>query len=90
MKINKRIKVSGKVQGVFFRNSAQQKALEFGIKGWVRNESDGTVLMEIEGGPDAILKMENWLRQGPPLAKIQSIEIFEGDPLGHTGFIILK
>jgi acylphosphatase len=90
MKINKQIKVIGRVQGVFFRKSTQQKAIELGIKGWVRNEPDESVMVEIEGNHSATLEMENWLRQGPPLAKVDSLEISEGEEAGYADFLILK
>jgi acylphosphatase len=90
MKINKRIQIFGHVQGVFFRNSTQEKARELGLNGWVRNEPDGSVLVELEGNFDAVAGMERWLRQGPPLAKVQSLNVMEGIPVGHTDFVVLK
>lgn len=90
MKINKQIRVSGRVQGVFFRKSTQQKALELGIKGWVKNEPDGSVLVEIEGIPSSIMEMEKWLKQGPPAAKVTSIEITDGEVFNHADFLIVR
>lgn len=90
MKINKRIKVNGRVQGVFFRKSTQQNALELGIKGWVKNEPDGSVLVEMEGIPTALMEMEEWLKHGPPLAKVEFLEIANGEVLHHADFLILR
>jgi len=90
MKINKQIKVSGRVQGVFFRKSTQQKALELGIKGWVRNEPDGSVLVEVEGILSAVEEMKDWLRLGPPMAKVEFLEITEGEVFHHADFLILR
>jgi acylphosphatase len=90
MKINKQIKVSGRVQGVFFRKSTQQKAMELGIKGWVRNEPDGSVLVEVEGIPSAVEEMKDWLRHGPPMAKVESLEITKGQVFHHADFLILR
>jgi acylphosphatase len=90
MKINKLIKINGKVQGVFFRKSTMEKAITLGIKGWVRNESDGSVLVEMEGNPSAIAEMENWLGIGPPLAKVDFLEITEGNEKGHQQFLIIN
>jgi acylphosphatase len=88
MKINKQIKISGKVQGVFFRQSTVQKALELGIKGWVKNEPDGSVSVEIEGIPSAMMEMEAWLKHGPPMAKVESLEITDGEVLNYADFLI--
>jgi acylphosphatase len=90
MKINKQIKVSGRVQGVFFRKSTQQKALELGIKGWVKNEPDGSVLVEMEGNLSAMMEMEDWLKQGPPMAKVESLDITEGEIFHHADFLIVR
>lgn len=90
MKINKRIQIYGRVQGVFFRNSTVEKARELDLKGWVRNEPDGSVLVELEGNFLSFAEMEKWLRQGPPLAKVQFINIMEGIPVGHTDFVVIK
>ncbi len=86
--MNKRIQVTGKVQGVFFRKSTQQKALELGVKGWVRNELDGSVMAEIEGELSAIMAMEAWLKQGPPKAKVESVWEEEGEEQGYSDFLI--
>jgi acylphosphatase len=90
MKINKQIKVSGRVQGVFFRKSTQQKALELGIKGWVKNEPDGSVLVEMEGNLSAMMEMEEWLKHGPLLAKVEFLEITDGEVLNHGDFLIVR
>jgi acylphosphatase len=90
MKINKRIKVNGRVQGVFFRKSTQQKALELGIKGWVKNEPDGSVLVEMEGNFSAMMEMEEWLKHGPPLSKVEFLEITDGEVLNHADFLIIR
>lgn len=90
MKINKQIRLSGRVQGVFFRKSTQQKALELGITGWVRNEPDGSVLVEMEGNLSAMMEMEEWLKHGPPIAKVESLEISEGGVFGHPDFLIVR
>jgi acylphosphatase len=90
MKINKQVKVSGRVQGVFFRKSTQQKAMELGINGWVRNEQDGSVLVEMEGIPSAIMEMQDWLKHGPPMAKVESLEITDGEVFDHADFLIIR
>ena len=90
MKINKRIKIKGKVQGVFFRKSTQEKALELGISGWVQNELDGSVLTEIEGPATAIAQMEQWLRTGPERARVDEVIIVEGAVKGYDNFQVKR
>lgn len=89
MKINKEIRVIGKVQGVFFRKTTEQKATSLGIKGWVKNDIDGTVVLEIEGDIRAVQEMENWLRQGPPMAKVESLNISQAEEKDYQDFLIL-
>ena len=67
--------ISGKVQGVFFRQFIQEKAQELGLFGWVRNLSDGRVEASIEGDKEKIDKILTYLEQGSPLSKIKNIEI---------------
>ena len=86
--MNKKIKIQGKVQGVFFRKSAQEKARELDIKGWIRNEPDGSVTTEIEGNREAVLLMENWLRTGPAPAKVEQLIAEEGEDKNFGDFII--
>ncbi len=87
--MNQQIKVIGKVQGVFFRKSTQDKARELGIKGWVKNEADGTVLTEIEGNDEQVRQMLDWLKIGPGRAKVEKLEVVEkGKDKGHNSFEI--
>ncbi|RZS95111.1 acylphosphatase [Cecembia calidifontis] len=88
--MNRRIKVHGKVQGVFFRKNTQQKALELDLKGWVKNEDDGTVSLEIEGELHSILAMQSWLRLGPPNSQVEYLEISQGEEQGYQDFLILQ
>lgn len=90
IKINKQIKITGKVQGVFFRKSTQDKARQLGISGWVQNEPDGSVLTEIEGNVEAIAQMEQWLHQGPERARVEEVTIVEGEVKGCQDFQIKR
>lgn len=88
--MNKKYKVIGKVQGVFFRKSTQDKARELGIKGWVRNESDGSVMTVIQGSDAQLEAMEKWLKQGPPRAEIKELMLLdEGYDLKFDSFEIV-
>lgn len=83
-----RVKVKGKVQGVFYRSSAQAKAKELGLSGWVQNEEDGSVLMEVQGEEAKLEKMLEWCRQGPGAAEVNDVEQQEVEPKGQNGFEI--
>lgn len=71
------LRVHGKVQGVFFRASTQQKAEELGLTGFVQNERDGTVYLEAEGDTDALKQLEQWAHQGPSSARVEKVEVAE-------------
>jgi len=90
IKINKQIRITGKVQGVFFRKSTQDKARQLGISGWVQNEADGSVLTEIEGNAEAIAQMEQWLHQGPEHARVEEVTIAEGEVKGYQDFQVKR
>ena len=72
--------VSGRVQGVFFRASAKQKADELGITGWVKNTSDGNVEAVFEGLDKHVEEIIDWCKTGPRLAKVNNIKIIRLDP----------
>jgi len=76
MKILK-IKVSGKVQGVHFRESTKGVADLLKIKGWIRNHSEGHVLMEVGGDPIALEEFLNWCHEGPDRAKVENVIVEE-------------
>jgi acylphosphatase len=65
--------VSGRVQGVFFRRSAQREAEALGVSGWARNLPDGRVEVLACGEPAALEAMQRWLRQGPPQAAVSDV-----------------
>ena len=72
--------VSGNVQGVGFRYSALKKANELGIKGYIRNKSDGTVYIEIEGEPETLDFFIVWCKNGPSWAQVNDV-YYEDIPL---------
>ena len=75
------MRVHGKVQGVFFRASTEEKAQELGLTGFVRNEPDGTVYLEAEGSPEALKQLEQWAHDGPRRAQVAQVEVEEKDSL---------
>lgn len=82
-----RLVVTGRVQGVFFRDSTRRQARRAGVAGWVRNRADGAVEAHLEGDEDAVAQVEAWIREGgPPRAVVSSVEVAEVDPTGEDGF----
>ncbi|WP_425393034.1 acylphosphatase [Ekhidna sp.] len=84
--IANRIRVKGKVQGVFFRASTEEKANQLGLKGWVRNEPDGSVLIEIEGKEEPIRDFKQWCTIGPSAAQVETVKVEEIEKQGFTRF----
>lgn len=66
--------VSGEVQGVFFRDSAREKAEDLGLSGWVRNLPDGRVEALFEGPSKGVREMVRWCEEGPPHASVEHVE----------------
>ena len=69
--------VSGRVQGVFFRAYTQEAALRYGVKGWVRNLTDGSVEALVSGDADRVDRMIAWLHQGSPLSQVSRVTLEE-------------
>lgn len=83
--------VHGLVQGVFFRASARQMALELGLSGWVRNRPDGTVEILAEGEESRLKQLLAWSRHGPPHAQVsQVVERWAGFARAFPGFTIAR
>jgi acylphosphatase len=75
MKIRYHVFVSGRVQGVFFRQNTLKRAKALGLKGWVKNTEDGKVEAVFEGEKEKIEKILEWMRKGPPFARVDGLEI---------------
>jgi acylphosphatase len=82
----RRIVISGKVQGVWYRAWTKNEATRRGLKGWVRNLSSGQVEALFAGPVTVIEEMIDACRQGPPLAKVTGIESFEAEEPAENGF----
>lgn len=67
------IKVFGRVQGIFFRATAKEQAENLGITGFARNESDGSVYIEVEGEKNKLDKLLKWCYLGPPMAQVEKV-----------------
>ena len=70
-----RYRISGQVQGVFYRASTQQEAVRLGLVGWVRNMSDGCVEAAACGTQAKLNEFEAWLKQGPPMAVVDRVDV---------------
>ncbi|HWI08135.1 MAG TPA: acylphosphatase [Solirubrobacteraceae bacterium] len=87
-RIAREIVVSGRVQGVFFRDSTRREARRLSVAGWVRNCPDGTVQARVEGSPEAVAELVRWCREGPRHADVDDVRVSEAEPAGHRGFEI--
>ncbi len=83
-------RVTGKVQGVWFRKYTQDKARTLGLKGYVQNEPDGSVKVHAEGNPEALGKLAEWLHEGSPLSSVEHVWIKEVPAKGFENFVINK
>lgn len=74
--------ISGRVQGVFFRASTQEKAQALNLVGWVRNLPDGKVETVFEGSEKNVDAMLEWCKKGPPYAVVKDVQSYEEPPMG--------
>jgi len=70
-------RISGRVQGVWYRESMRQEAEALGVAGWVRNRLDGTVEAHVEGPNEAVEALVRWARRGPEHAQVTDVEVHE-------------
>lgn len=70
-----RIKITGDVQGVFYRHNAKKTADSLKILGWTKNEHDGSVTVVAQGEEDSITRMIEWSREGSPMATVSDVKI---------------
>ena len=86
--VRRRAVAHGRVQGVFFRDSTRREAERRGVAGSARNTSDGTVEVVLEGAPDAVEAMLEFLRAGPGHASVSSLDVATEEPEGLSGFSV--
>lgn len=84
------IVVTGKVQGVYYRASTKQKADELGVKGFVRNEPDGSVYIEAEASPETLKQFVEWCHHGPERAQVLHAEITEASLKNFVEFEVRR
>ncbi|HEY9146010.1 MAG TPA: acylphosphatase [Thiobacillus sp.] len=81
-----RLRIHGRVQGVWFRESMRVEAERLNVAGWVRNTADGAVEAVIQGPAEAVETLIEWARSGPPLARVDRVEIGEAQGQ-YSGFV---
>ena len=80
--------VSGRVQGVFYRDSTRKKAIELGVNGWIKNRADGRVELVACGERHEVEQLQQWLWKGPLLASVSEVTAKEVPCEHHSGFTI--
>jgi acylphosphatase len=83
-----RVVVSGRVQGVWYRQSCRERAEAAGLAGWVRNRPDGTVEAVVEGSAAAVDDLLAWMRVGPAGAEVTNVDLEQQDPQGEAAFTV--
>jgi acylphosphatase len=83
--------VTGRVQGVSYRASTASEARRIGVVGWVRNRSDGSVELEVEGPEERVAALLSWCEKGPPSARVAKVAVEEQAPTGKdTAFAVVR
>ncbi|MCS6789641.1 MAG: acylphosphatase [Bacteroidia bacterium] len=85
-----RIRVFGRVQGVFFRKYAQMTANSLGLVGFVRNEIDGSVFAEVQGSEENLERFVQWAHRGSPAARVERVEVEKALPLGTEPSFLIR
>jgi len=89
-KIHRKIWVTGRVQGVFYRATAMDKALELGLLGFVQNMPDGHVYIEVEGSQAGVESLISWCKKGSAFSRVETVSVEEGDVIGYLDFSIKR
>ncbi|HMI01588.1 MAG TPA: acylphosphatase [Pedobacter sp.] len=89
-KVHVNITLTGKVQGVTFRETTKYVADQSGIRGFVRNEKDGSVYIEAEAEQWELDSFIEWCNEGPDRAKVEHCEAVPGELKNFTDFVVLK
>jgi acylphosphatase len=86
--VARRVVVHGTVQGVFFREATRRRAESRGVRGWVRNNDDGTVEALFEGDPEGVDAMVAFVHDGPRAAQVEQVDVEDAEPEGLDGFAV--
>jgi acylphosphatase len=85
-----RVRIAGRVQGVFFRASCADLARDLGIDGWVRNRPDGDLEALFQGPDEVVDRILEWCRTGPPSARVDTLEVSDEPPFEGNGFGVAR
>ncbi len=85
-----RVSARGRVQGVFFRSEARDRARSLGLAGWIRNVPDGSVEAVFEGEDERVEALLTWCRRGPAGARVDEVEVTWEDPRGEASFRVIE
>jgi len=83
-----RVKIKGIVHGVSFRSSMARIASDLGVRGWVKNNPDGSVEAFLEGDERNVKRVLDWAKLGPPRARVDKVEVELAAPRNHHDFRI--
>ena len=87
--VRRRVVVTGRVQGVWFRDTCRQVATGLELRGWVRNNTDGTVELVAEGLPDHVAELVDWCHEGPPRANVTDVRTMDEPVAGESPFYVV-
>lgn len=88
MRVRRHLFVSGRVQGVFYRDTCRRVAEQEGVAGWASNLADGRVEIVLEGDEEAVERVVRWCREGTDWSRVDSVDVSDEDPEGLTSFAI--
>lgn len=81
------LEITGRVQGVGFRDALRHEAARLGVTGWVRNRGDGSVQAVVQGAPAAVEALLAWARRGPPGSRVSEVSVAtQQNPQTYTSF----
>jgi len=83
-----RLVIDGKVQGVFYRQSAREFANSLGLAGWIKNNPDGSVEAEVLGPQDKVVDFLDWAKKGPPRARVEKVTVLNQEVSDENGPIV--
>lgn len=86
--IARKVKIYGRVQGVFYRQWAVNLARELGVSGWIRNRADGSVEAHVAGGERPVMQMIDRMREGPSAARVDDFIVEEAEAEQIDGFSV--
>jgi acylphosphatase len=86
--VARRVQVTGRVQGVWFREALRRACERRGVAGWARNRPDGSVEAVLEGPAEDVDAIVDWCRLGPPDARVDDVAVTEIDPRSLSGFAV--